>query len=89
MDSQLVLTGDFFQLPPVTRGAVTFAFNARCWQTCMEKTFNLTRVFRQKDQDFVDMLNEMRFGRLSPKSIQAFAARSRPLPVDGIEPTEL
>lgn len=55
----------------------------------MQKTYNLTKVFRQKDQGFVDMLNEMRFGRLSAKSIQAFNACFRPLPDDGIEPTEL
>jgi ATP-dependent DNA helicase PIF1 len=55
----------------------------------MEKTYNLTKVFRQKDQGFVDMLNEMRFGRLSQNAIQAFTACSRPLPGDGIEPTEL
>lgn len=86
---QLVLTGDFFQLPPVTRGVVKFAFQAECWETCIEKKFNLTRVFRQKDQDFVSMLNEMRLGKLSQKSIQVFSSRYRPLPADGIEPTEL
>jgi ATP-dependent DNA helicase PIF1 len=86
---QLILTGDFFQLPPVAKGAVKFAFQAATWKECIDHTFNLTRVFRQKDQGFVDMLNEMRFGRLSQKSIQAFMGRSRPLPNDGIDPTEL
>jgi ATP-dependent DNA helicase PIF1 len=55
----------------------------------MDLTFNLTRVFRQKDQEFVDMLNEMRFGHLSQKSVAVFSARSGPLPDDGIAPTEL
>lgn len=87
---QLVLTGDFFQLPPVVKSSVVkFAFNAQCWKDCMDCTFNLTKVFRQKDQAFVDMLNEMRFGRLSEKSIQVFTARAAPLPDDGIAPTEL
>ena len=36
------------------------------------------------------MLNEMRFGKLSPTSIAAFRALSRPIQyADGIEPTEL
>lgn len=41
--------------------------------------------------EFVDMLNEMRFGRLSLKSIQRFRGLSRKpaYPADGIEPTEL
>lgn len=39
---------------------------------------------------FVDMLNEMRFGRMSQASIKAFSQLVRPLPEDdGIAPTEL
>jgi hypothetical protein len=46
-----VVCGDFFQLPPVTRGGEpTFAFEGQMWGDCVERTFNLTRVFRQKDQ---------------------------------------
>jgi ATP-dependent DNA helicase PIF1 len=48
---QVIVTGDFFQLPPVTKGtAVKFAFEAEWWGKTVTKTFNLTRVFRQKDQ---------------------------------------
>lgn len=39
---------------------------------------------------FVDMLNEMRFGRLTPGSIAEFRKLARPIYYDdGIEPTEL
>ena len=39
---------------------------------------------------FVDMLNAMRFGQLSPEMIQAFRGLSREVTYsDGIEPTEL
>jgi ATP-dependent DNA helicase PIF1 len=49
---QLVITGDFFQLPPVTeRGReAKFAFEAESWSRCIEHTIKLTTVFRQKDQ---------------------------------------
>lgn len=49
---QLVVTGDFFQLPPVTQGTrqVKFAFEAKLWKATFERTFNLTKVFRQRDQ---------------------------------------
>ena len=48
---QLIVTGDFFQLPPVTKGGqVKFAFEAQQWSECIQRTFNLTKVFRQKDQ---------------------------------------
>lgn len=53
---QLVLSGDFCQLPPVPgrRDGVqlptTFAFEAESWDACVGRPVILTRVFRQKDQ---------------------------------------
>ena len=48
---QLVITGDFFQLPPVPdSGRVAkFAFDAATWNTTIEHTIGLHHVFRQKD----------------------------------------
>ena len=48
---QLVVTGDFFQLPPVTKTGVQpfFAFECDAWKTCIDHTVTLTQVFRQKD----------------------------------------
>ena len=48
---QLVITGDFFQLPPVPDyGRVSkFSFDAATWNTSIEHTIGLTQVFRQKD----------------------------------------
>jgi ATP-dependent DNA helicase PIF1 len=50
---QLVITGDFFQLPPVPDNgsgrAVKFAFDAGTWSTAINHTIGLTEVFRQKD----------------------------------------
>lgn len=50
--SQLVVTGDFFQLPPVNKnGKMTkFAFEAQLWDQCIKRRILLTKVFRQKDQ---------------------------------------
>jgi len=75
------------------------------WKKTVKHTFNLTKVFRQSDQSsyfspclsslltisaFVDMLNEMRFGNLSTKSIQTFKRLSREIEYDdGLGPTEL
>lgn len=49
---QLVITGDFFQLPPVSDGprGTKFAFEAESWSRCIQHTIKLTNVFRQKDQ---------------------------------------
>ncbi|KAH9853029.1 hypothetical protein C2E23DRAFT_702041, partial [Lenzites betulinus] len=92
-----VLSGDFCQLPPVpdksNTGAqipATFAFDAESWARCVGPPVILTKVFRQKDQKFVDMLNAMRFGRLSDQTARAFSGLSREVQYDdGIEPTEL
>lgn len=89
---QLVITGDFFQLPPVPDGgrAARFAFDASTWTTVIDHTIGLHHVFRQKDSAFADMLNEMREGRLSTASISAFKKLSRPLEThDDIAATEL
>ena len=88
---QLVITGDFFQLPPVNPGGnVTFAFDAQCWNKVVQHKVNLTQVFRQKDESFVTMLNEMRFGKLSQKTIDAFKKLERVPTYDAeIVPTEL
>ena len=49
---QIIVTGDFFQLPPVTKGNQTprFCFEAATWDETIELSVNLTKVFRQKDQ---------------------------------------
>jgi len=94
---QLILSGDFCQLPPVPdrgpRGEeipATFAFEANSWNRCVGQPMNLTQVFRQKDQAFVDMLNAIRFGKTSVSTARAFRQLSRRVTYDdGIEPTEL
>src|SRR5579859_26644 len=51
---QLVITGDFFQLPPVPdygqNREARFAFEAESWNRCVKHTIKLSNVFRQKDQ---------------------------------------
>lgn len=90
---QLVVTGDFFQLPPVpdtsSRDA-RFAFDAATWNTSIQHTILLTHVFRQKDPVFAEMLNEMRLGRITPQTTEAFRKLSRPLDFhDDLDATEL
>ncbi|CAI6092260.1 unnamed protein product [Clonostachys chloroleuca] len=91
---QLIITGDFFQLPPVPDGdskrEVKFAFEASTWNTTIDHTIGLTEVFRQRDPVFAKMLNEMRLGEISPASERAFKALARPLKFnDGVDMAEL
>ncbi|KAF4978822.1 hypothetical protein FZEAL_4866 [Fusarium zealandicum] len=91
---QLVITGDFFQLPPVpdhgSKRETKFAFDAATWTTSIDHTIGLTQVFRQRDPKFANMLNEMRLGRISEDTVRAFKALARPLNYnDGMGTAEL
>lgn len=60
---QLVITGDFFQLPPVPDYGsrdVKFAFEAATWNTSIDHTIGLTEVFRQKDPGKVQQVQIFR-----------------------------
>jgi ATP-dependent DNA helicase PIF1 len=64
---QIILCGDFFQLPPVRKrddpGAKEFLFKAKCWKRVIQKTYILERIFRQdQDKRFAKILNEIRLG---------------------------
>lgn len=78
---QLVVTGDFFQLPPVQpeNPEKYFAFQADCWNDCFELQVELTQVFRQSDSEFVEMLNELRKGQCSPTTEVRLKCCDRPV----------
>jgi hypothetical protein len=82
---QLVLAGDFFQLPPVGLSNNTgagaapgapprpkFCFQANAWNQAIHAQFSLRKVFRQTDDAFVRILNELRRGIVSLTTEQAF-----------------
>ena len=93
---QLILSGDFHQLPPVCKDqhqATTrkFAFEAESWERCVHASVELTQVFRQNDNDFVNILAQVRAGTMPESTLRALLARcSAPLSLeDGILPTQL
>ncbi|KAK9823557.1 hypothetical protein WJX72_003730 [[Myrmecia] bisecta] len=93
---QLVLAGDFHQLPPVTKGkegmaARRFCFESPAWWKCVNASLQLHRVFRQADSEFVDILAAIRSGACSKAVLADLQRRcSRELDTsDGILPTKL
>jgi len=67
---QLILCGDFFQLPPVSRSipgekskGPKFCFQTKAWQNCMLNVFELKHVHRQTDNKFITILNKIRVGK--------------------------
>lgn len=61
---QLIVIGDFLQLPPVEKNGKEprFAFESDSWQESDFKIINLEEQFRQKDPAFLADLNKIRFG---------------------------
>lgn len=61
---QVVLVGDLFQLPPVSRGGelVDFAHRSSAWQELAPQVCYLTEQHRQLDDGLLDLLNAMRKG---------------------------
>ena len=70
---QVVMVGDFMQLPPVVRDddriileqlgyKTPFAFSARVLQNIPIARISLDHVFRQNEQEFIDILGRIRAG---------------------------
>jgi ATP-dependent DNA helicase PIF1 len=71
---QVVLCGDFFQLPPVTRGGTAlFAFHAECWRNGNFLSCYLEEQHRHEDSELTLILNALRNGML-PKEMHALIA---------------
>ncbi|GMF36337.1 unnamed protein product [Phytophthora lilii] len=85
---QLILSGDFFQLPPVGRrvrgqGADTapaplLCFESSAWVRGVTEMVVLKEIFRQRDDEFVRILNAFRIGRPTPAMIDKPNERYKP-----------
>eukprot|EP00043_Microstomoeca_roanoka_P000555 m.28080 g.28080 ORF g.28080 m.28080 type:complete len:587 (-) comp10375_c0_seq2:20-1780(-) len=89
---QLVLVGDFLQLPPITRtgGKTQFCFNAKSWESCVDAFYHLTKVHRQTDQQFIAMLHRFRLGKCTQEDEQYIRATAgQMVELHGIRATRL
>lgn len=67
---QILFFGDFLQLPPIGKNnEANFCFQSKVWQSLNLKTFILEEIFRQDDAKFINILNNIRFGKLSSDDI--------------------
>jgi hypothetical protein len=89
---QVILCGDFLQLPPITKGKdLHFCFEAESWKDVVKQTFELTKQFRQtNDTKFTQILNEIRIGQISKESeLELKKCIKKQLPEGKIEATKL
>lgn len=64
---QIIVLGDFLQLPPVSRGSqgdYDWAFQSRAWSDAGFQVVELTKVHRQDDPAFIHALADMRLGHI-------------------------
>ncbi|XP_061653801.1 ATP-dependent DNA helicase PIF1 isoform X2 [Phyllopteryx taeniolatus] len=89
---QLIICGDFLQLPPVSKGKekARFCFQAKCWRKVIQVNLELTEVRRQTDQTFISLLQAVRVGRATEEvTNQLIASAYRQIDRDGIVATRL
>jgi hypothetical protein len=88
---QLILCGDFFQLPPVTRQGepeTRFIYQSNSWKEANFTICYLSEQFRQKDDSVLSILNEIRSGEVSDDARDLLKSRFN-IRTSKIEPTRL
>lgn len=89
---QLIMSGDFFQLPPINRGdsrAGSFVVNSDVWQELDPVICYLEEQHRQDDEKLVDILNAIRAGDVRRHHAETLLARTEVFPDDLEKLTEL
>src|SRR6185369_2953519 len=85
---RVILIGDLYQLPPVSKDKdekkwlieqygtdMPFFMHAHVWRDTPLKICELTTIFRQKDPKFTDCLNAIRKGAITPEHLSLVNSR--------------
>lgn len=100
---QVIFCGDFFQLPPVTRSGerqvdenlfyetpkTNFVYHSSSWKNLDLRICYLEEQHRQLDQNYLDILNAIRSGKVSDEIRERLNSRYNQPPDLSIEPTKL
>jgi ATP-dependent DNA helicase PIF1 len=80
---QMVLVGDFYQLPPVPNALYgdngRYCFTAPFFQNGFPHIVQLCCIHRQSDSDLITCINELETGNLSDTSVAFLYSLSRPI----------
>ena len=85
---QMIFVGDLYQLPPVVRGEdrkifsrlypTPYFFSSKVMNTLQFSLVELTKIYRQTDDDFIDILNAVRNNTVEEKHLAALNKRLQP-----------
>ena len=88
---QVILCGDFFQLPPVTRyGQVAhYVVESAAWEEMSPKICYLEEQHRQEDQKMLKILGDIRSKACSQETLEMLASRAGQEIKKNVTPTKL
>jgi len=74
---QVILSGDFFQLPPISKGfkEKRFAWQSPSWKDLNLQTCYLEKKFRQDDDKLISILDDIRSGHISTATYDILNSR--------------
>jgi ATP-dependent DNA helicase PIF1 len=92
---QLIFSGDFYQLPPVgthnSPETSEFCFESPSWNRVFQHQLQLKKVYRQQDDVYATILNQLRQGIIKKKTVALLQSLVK-RPIDAsliIAPTKL
>jgi ATP-dependent exoDNAse (exonuclease V) alpha subunit len=88
---QIVLVGDMFQLPPISRQSteVDFAFGSQAWRDLDPQPCYLTEQHRQSGDALSEVLQAMRDGSFGQYHLDTLKSRMNVMHSNDVEPTRL
>lgn len=89
---QVVLCGDFFQLPPVQKNRnekTKFAYESDAWKKMKIKICYLDEQHRQNDEQILELLNDIRGANVSEKTWEIILSRENKEIIGNLKPTKL
>lgn len=89
---QVILSGDFFQLPPINRNGSRqggFVVNSEVWQELDPKICYINEQHRQNDDELLEILDAMRASDLRRRHVEVLLSRVGQEMDDDLDITEL
>jgi len=92
---QVILCGDFFQLPPITKSSFgestenDFAYESDAWKFAKFTICYLSEQHRQKDSDYLSVLNQIRANKVTRETIELLRSRENTEPEIDVPATKL
>jgi hypothetical protein len=83
---QIILFGDLLQIPPIVHGLEreviedayskgSYFFNSRVFKKAKFEKCELTKIFRQTDETFINLLNKFRMGKVEDEDLELINRR--------------